>query len=40
MDRALHADPDYHLAHLLGHALQAGVPPQQWRAATTGTTTD
>ncbi|GIJ35002.1 DUF4192 domain-containing protein [Micromonospora sediminimaris] len=38
--RALHADPDYHLAHLLGHALQAGVSPQQWRAATTDTTAE
>ncbi|MFY1577366.1 DUF4192 domain-containing protein [Verrucosispora sp. WMMD703] len=35
--RALYADPDYHLAHLLGHALRSGVSPQQWRAATTGT---
>ncbi|WP_158244852.1 DUF4192 domain-containing protein [Verrucosispora sp. ts21] len=38
VDRALRADPDYRLAHLLGQALQAGVPPQLWRAATTGTT--
>ncbi|MDG4795406.1 DUF4192 domain-containing protein [Micromonospora sp. WMMD1082] len=38
VDRALHADPDYHLAHLLGHALRSGVPSQRWRAATTGTT--
>ncbi|MGC5054944.1 DUF4192 domain-containing protein [Micromonospora sp. DT48] len=40
VNRALHANPDYHLAHLLGHAMQAGVSPQQWRAATTGTTTE
>lgn len=37
VNRALHVDPDYHLAHLIGHALQAGVSPQQWRAASTGT---
>ncbi|WP_410814850.1 DUF4192 domain-containing protein [Micromonospora sp. 067-2] len=40
VERALNADPDYRLAHLLGHALQAGVPPHVWRAAATGTTTD
>ena len=37
VSRALHADPDYYLARLLGHAMQAGVSPQQWRAATNGT---
>ncbi|WP_349876335.1 DUF4192 domain-containing protein [Micromonospora sp. HUAS YX12] len=40
LDRSLRADPDYHLAQLLGHALQAGVPPHLWQAATTGKTTD
>ncbi|WP_158289842.1 DUF4192 domain-containing protein [Micromonospora sp. S4605] len=40
VDRSLRADPDYHLAQLLGHALQAGVPPHLWHAATTGKTTD
>ncbi|MGV9764958.1 DUF4192 domain-containing protein [Micromonospora tulbaghiae] len=40
VDRSLRADPDYHLAQLLGHALQAGVPPHLWQAATTGNTTD
>ncbi|MGC4750461.1 DUF4192 domain-containing protein [Micromonospora sp. DT201] len=40
IERALHADPDYRLAHLLGLALQAGVPPHIWQAAITGTTTD
>ncbi|MEU1969673.1 DUF4192 domain-containing protein [Micromonospora sediminicola] len=37
VDRSLRADPDYRLAHLLGHALQAGVPPRLWWA--TGKTT-
>nr|WTA70783.1 DUF4192 domain-containing protein [Micromonospora sp. NBC_00855] len=40
IDRALDADPDYRLAHLLAEALRAGVPPQVWQAAITGTTTD
>ncbi|MGI5213312.1 DUF4192 domain-containing protein [Plantactinospora sp. CA-290183] len=40
VDRALLAEPDYRLAHLLGHALRAGVPPQVWQATTTGTTTN
>ncbi|MET7396308.1 DUF4192 domain-containing protein [Dactylosporangium sp. NPDC005572] len=40
VDRSLHADPDYRLAQLLGHALRAGVPPHRWRAATTGATTE
>ncbi|MEU5934522.1 DUF4192 domain-containing protein [Micromonospora sp. NPDC047187] len=40
VDRALDADPDYRLAHLLAQALQAGVPPHVWQAAITGTTTD
>jgi hypothetical protein len=40
VDRALLAEPDYRLAHLLHHAMQAGVPPQMWRAATAGTTTN
>ncbi|GAA4259933.1 DUF4192 domain-containing protein [Dactylosporangium darangshiense] len=35
VDRSLHADPDYRLAQLLGQAMQAGVPPRLWRAATT-----
>ncbi|WP_196255878.1 DUF4192 domain-containing protein [Micromonospora sp. WMMC415] len=40
VDRSLRADPDYHLAQLLGHALQAGLPPHLWQAATTGTPND
>jgi hypothetical protein len=40
VDRALLVDPDYRLAQLLGDALQTGMPPQLWRAVTTGTTTD
>ncbi|SCL25796.1 protein of unknown function [Micromonospora rhizosphaerae] len=40
VDRSLRADPNYHLAQLLGHALQAGVPPDLWQAATTGKTAD
>jgi hypothetical protein len=37
VDRALHANPGYSLARLLTRALQAGVPPEMWREATTGT---
>lgn len=35
VDRALRADPDDRLAHLLDCALQTGLPPLLWKAATT-----
>ncbi|MEU1811060.1 DUF4192 domain-containing protein [Micromonospora aurantiaca (nom. illeg.)] len=35
VDRALHADPDYQLAHLIDHALRAGLPSLLRKAATT-----
>lgn len=34
LDRALQADADYSMAHLLGEALASGIPPVPWPPAT------
>lgn len=38
LDRCLAADPDYRLAHLVGQALDGGLPPWEWRESMRGLT--
>jgi hypothetical protein len=40
LERVMADDPDYSLARLLLHALDAGLPPQEWRAAMAGLARD
>lgn len=40
LERGLAADPDYRLAHLVGQALDGGLPPWEWRESMRGLTAE